>query len=97
MFQQEEIAGRMQVSIMSKYSVLCVHLLACVSWCALVGLCVMVCTCWIVCHGVYLLACVYLLWLTPIQGLRTYVLYVKVRPSTNYNFELLCLRWQLAS
>ena len=58
MFLQEEIAGRMQVSIMSKYSVLCVHLLACVSWCALVGLCVMVCTCWLVCHGVYLLACV---------------------------------------
>ena len=46
MFLQEEIAGRMQVSIMSKYSVLCMIFFGlCVIWCALV-LCVMVCTCW---------------------------------------------------
>ena len=43
MFLQEEIAGRMQVSIMSVvYN--------------FVGFCVMVCTCCLVCHGVYLLA-----------------------------------------
>ena len=74
MFLQEEIAGRVQVSIMSKflydfvglcvmvctYWLVChgVHSLDCVSWCVLVGLCVMVCTCWLVCHGVYLLTCV---------------------------------------